>query len=415
MDRYNHHLHIIKHIHLNKALHNKFNDLVIADTFRLLALSMISVFIPIFLYENIGLSLWAIAWFELTTFIISIFLHYMAIPLTGKIGVKKIMTTSYIVNSFTCLILYFGIQLNASLGSFYFIALITIFNALPLSMYWSAHHIYFIKSTSSKNGGEKLGILQSIPLIISIAGPFIGSILIVRYSFREVFLFSTLLLIAASFSLFFSDDIKIKIKLSWSEILDVKNFKKNSVFFLQGLGYCATSFIWPMLLFISSVHLVLMGFFYLLSNLFSALMVYFGGKKVDQDGSSQIIKIGAFGHSLSMILRAISTTFVFMATFQSMGGVFGGLLHVAIDSSFFKSSHKDIGNAIMNREFYMHIGRITTIVSFMLALLIFKNNLIALIFVLLFAGGGTFLLLLIVKDRRSFMKQGLFDNFKFLK
>ena len=414
MDRYNHHLHIIKHIHLNKALHNKFNDLVIADTFRLLALSMISIFIPIFLYENIGLSLWTIAWFELATFIISIFLHHASVPLTGKFGVKKIMTASYIINSLTCLILYFGADLNTVLGSFYFVILITIFNALPLSMYWSAHHIYFLKSTSSKDGGAKLGVLQSIPLVISIAGPFIGSILIVRYSFREVFLFSTLLLIAASFSLFFSDDIKVKIKLSWKEIIDAKHFKKNAIFFLQGLGYCATSFIWPMLLFISSVNLILMGFFYFLSNLFSALMVYLGGKKVDKSGSSRIIKVGALGHSLSIIFRAISTTFVFMATFQSMGGIFGGLLHVAIDSSFFKSSHKDIGNAIMNREFYMHLGRIATILVFMMALFLFPKK-IALIFVLLFAGLGTFLLLLLVKDGESFMKQGLFDSFKFLK
>ncbi len=416
MDRYNHHLHIIKYLDLNKHLHNKFNDLVIADTFRLLALSMISVFIPIFLFEKININLWNIALFELATFILSIFFHFFFIPLTGKIGVKKIMIASYLINSLSCLILYFGVQLNLFLGTLYFITAIAIFNALPLSMYWSAHHIYFLKSTCSKNEGEKLGILQSIPLTISIIGPFIGGLLIVRYSFREVFLFSTFLLFVASFSLFLSNDIKTKVKLSWSKILDTKNFKKNSVFFLQGLGYCATSFIWPILLFVNSVNLVLMGFFYLLSNLFSALMVYLGGKKADKNGSCKIIKIGAIGHSLSMIFRALSTTFVFMATFQSMGGIFGGLLHIAIDTSFYKNSHKHIGNAIMNREFYMHLGRITTILIFMMALLIFGFNYkISLIFVLLAAGAGTFLLLLIVKNNDSFIKQYPLINFNFFK
>jgi len=416
MDRYNHHLHIIKHLQLNKALHNKFNDLVIADTFRLLALSMISVFIPIFLLKNISISIWGVVYFELLTFIISIFLHYFFIPLIGKVGVKKAMIVSYLINSLTCLILYFGVSLHSYFGTFYFILIITIFNALPLSIYWSAHHIYFLQSTKSKNGGEKLGILQSIPLIVSIAGPFIGSILIVRYSFREVFLFSTVLLIMASFSLFFSKDIKIKLNVSWTKIIDAKNFKKNSVFFLQGFIYFSTSFIWPVLLFVSSVNIVLMGFFYLLSNLFSALTIYFGGKKTDSNKNNKAMKIGVLGHSLSIVLRALSTTFLFMATFQSMGGVFGGLLHVSIDANFFKHSHSHIGNAVMNREFYMHLGRIAIILILMMSLFIFADNYkLALVLSLLIAGTGSLFLLIIIGKKNSFMEKDFFDSFKFIK
>jgi YQGE family putative transporter len=268
-------------------------------------------------------------------------------------------------------------------------------------MYWSAHHIYFLQSTTCENEGEKLGLSQSIPLLISIAGPFIGGVLIVNYSFREVFLFSTLLLVAASFSLFFSEDIKIKAEVTWKKVIDTKNFRKNTIFFLHGLGYCATSYVWPLLLFLSSINLIAMGFFYFLSNLVNAIIGYFGGKSADKNGTNKILKIGATGHSFSMIFRALSSTALFMATFQSMGGFFGGLMHIAIDTSFYKNAHSDIGNAIMNREFYMHLGRVTAILIFLLALYIFPLKL-ALILTLMVAGVFTFLLLLIVRGDDSF-------------
>ncbi len=402
MDRYNANLHILKHLHFRKALHNNFNDLIISDTFRLLALSMISIFIPIFLYSKMNVGAWGIGLFELLSFVLSIIFHYTFVPLTGHFGVKKIMTLSYLLNSVACLLLYFGAQLNFALGAFGFILLIALFDSLPTALYWSAHHIYFLQSTKSENEGEKLGLLQSIPLIISIAGPFIGGILITNYSFREVFLFSTLLLIVASFSLFFTDDIKAEIKVSWRKTIDTNNFKKNTVFFLHGLGYCATSYIWPLLLFVSSISLIGMGFFYFISNIINATIGYFGGKSADKNGSEKILKIGAIGHSFSIIFRALSSTAIFMATFQSMGGFFGGLMHIAIDASFYKNAHDDIGNAIMNREFYMHLGRIFTIMIFLMALVLFDFK-IALIFTLIMAGLGTFLLLLIVNSKCSFM------------
>jgi YQGE family putative transporter len=412
MDRHNSHLHILKYHHFRSALHDKFNDLVIADTFRLLALSIISIFIPIFLLDKVRMSLAEVALCELGGFIMSIFLHYAIIAISGRIGVKKIMIGSYLTNIITCIVLYFGAQLYISLGAPLFIGLIVILNSLPLSMYWSAHHVYFLKSAGSRDEGRKLGILQSVPMVISIAGPFIGSILIAHYSFRGVFLMSIVLLLSASFSLTFSDDIKSEVKLSWKRIIDTKHFKKNSVFFLQGLGYCATSFVWPVLLFFASINLVMMGFFYLLSNLLNGIIVFIGGKDADINGTNRIIKIGAAGHSLSIIMRALSETVLFMATFQSMGGFFGGLLHVAIDTGFYKNSHKNIGNAIMNRELYMHLGRITTILALLLALSVFPLKL-ALIAVLLLAGASTFLLLLIVGNDYSFMEETFPEKINF--
>ncbi len=412
MNRHSAHIHLIKYHNLRSALHDKFNDLVIADTFRLLALSIISIFIPIYLLDKVKMGLFEVAICELGGFILSIFLHYFIVSISGRVGVKKIMIGSYLTNIIACIVLYFGIPLYANLGSPLFITLIILLNALPLSMYWSAHHIYFLESTKSLEMGRKLGVLQSVPMVISIAGPFLGSVLISHYSFRGVFLMSIVFLLSASLSLTFSEDIKIKTRLSPKRIVDTKNFKKNSVFFLQGLGYCATSFIWPVLLFLASINLVMMGFFYLLSNLLNGIIVFLGGKDADKNGTSRIIRIGAAGHSLSIIMRALSDTVLSMATFQSMGGLFGGLLHVAIDTSFYKSSHKNVADAIMNRELYMHLGRITTVITLLLALSVFPPK-IALVAILLLAGIATFLLTLVVGNDYSFMEETFPEKINF--
>src|SRR3989339_674024 len=322
MDKYHNHFHITKHLHLRNFLHNEYNDLVIADTFRLLAISMVSLFIPIFLL-NSSFSILEVAFMELGVFVGAILFHF----------------------------------LMAGFGKVIFLIIIAVLVVSASCFYWTTHHVYFFKSTKSRNAGKKLGILLSVPTIAGISSPFLGSILIDNFSFHTTFLVSAILMIIASSALFFSRDIKTEIDMSLKKSFNLHNPSTNIIFFIQGLGYAAVGFIWPILLFLFSIELISMGFLYLFSNIVYAAISYFGGKKTDNDHSNLIGRVGAVGHGFSMIFRALSTTILAMTAFQTMGGFFGGLVHIAIDADFFRNSHKDMANAIMCREIYMNLGR----------------------------------------------------------
>ena len=389
-------------LHIRKFLNNKYNDLLVADTFRMVALSLVSLFIPIFLLEK-GFDIISICYYELALFVTSIICHYFVLAHLPDWGVKKSMIISYLLNVVFYITLYFSEFLIIDFGQGGFLVFLTIFNVVSTALYWSAHHVFFIESTEAGNEGKKLGMLTSIPTILCIASPFIGSVMIEKLSFYSVFIVSIIMLVIASFILSFSPDIKVKAELNINKIIDWPHMRKNFIFAFQGIGYAATAFLWPVLLFLLAIKLVSLGFLYLFSNIVNALTLYLGGKNSDVKGSRRIGQIGAAGHGLSLVFRAISNTIFTMTAFQTMGGFFSGLLDVALDASFFKNSHQDAANAIMNREFYMYLGRILLIIILLICLKFFTVS-EAFIISLVFAGIATFVLNIIIKGDRYIIK-----------
>jgi len=384
MDKYNSHLHVSNHWHLPRALHNRYNDLVIADTLRLVALSMISLFVPIFLLK-FGFTIWAVSIMELVMFIINIFLHYFVLKHISYWGIKKTMIMSYFFNIALYMVLFYIDELVPAIGGLFFMSLITIVNAFAMVFYWTAHHVYFIGVTEAKTDGEKLGFLLSVPTLFGVASPLLGSYLITKFSFQGAFLVSAILLILASYALFFSKNINITVRVRFKEIWDFSHMRKNIIFMIEGLHFFATGFIWPLFLFYMSVKIIAIGFLYFFSSIAYSIVSYIGGKVADKKGTRYICRIGYTGHSLSLVFRALSTTIFSMSIFQIMGGIFGSLLQVSLQAGFYKHSHEHIGNAIMNRELWMYAGRISLILIF-LTVLNFFPIIDALIFVLILSG-----------------------------
>lgn len=398
MDKYHHEQQIEKHLHLGRFLKDKYNDLLFSDVLRLLALSMISLFVPIFLIET-GFSLFYVALFELGIFILMVPLHFFILKNINSWGVKRTLVISYFVNILFYISLYYHKWLISILSGEMFLLIICFLNVLAVGLYWTAHHIYFISSIKKEESGSKLGIISGIPVIASVISPFLGSLLITNFSYSASFLLSSFLLLIASFVLTFSSKIEsINVDLDVDKIIDRKNKNKNIVFVIQGFGHASTGLIWPLLLFYLSVQLISIGVLYLFSNIAYALIGYFGGRKTDRDGSHRVVRIGAAGHGASMVLRAFASSFVSITAFQTMGGIFGGLLHISLDSGFFRWSRDDVANRIMNREVYMHIGRFSSI-ALLAFLIIWLSPVHALISVLVFSGITTFLLsLFVAKD-----------------
>ena len=369
MEKYTLH-HLTHHIHLRRFLHDRYNDLVIADTFRGIALSMVSLFIPLFLIHE-GYSLLAIVLFRLSIEPTNtLFFTYITYRLPAW-GVKRTLIISYIFNTGLYLALYNITELRKFLGWFGFLFVIVLIYSIADSAYWSAHHAYFISTTRAKDSGSKAGLLMAVPVFLGIIGPFLGGLIITKYGWQLAFLISTLLLILASGALLFSKEIKIKtahIKLK--HIIDRKQMTKNITYMLQGAGFVSTSFVWPLLLFFNSIKLVSIGLLYLLSNLAHSIICYVAGKQSDKHGNRNLVRGGALGHSITLIMRVFTTTLAGISFWQTLGGLFGAFHFVTLESGFYRASHHDRANRTINRELYLNIGRAIFIVCFIALVLI---------------------------------------------
>ena len=119
--------------------------------------------------------------------------------------------------------LFYNNAIISFFGGIYFLFMVGFLNVLAVGLYWIAHHIYFINSIKKEEIGSKLGIISGIPVVAAVASPFLGSVLITNFSYNIAFLVSVILLLIASFILFFSKNIKnIKIDLNIDKIIDKK-------------------------------------------------------------------------------------------------------------------------------------------------------------------------------------------------
>lgn len=395
MDKYHHRHHITKHPRFWSALHNKYNDLVIADTFRILAISMISLFVPIFLLTR-GFSILEVAMFELVICFASLVAHYLVLQYLTPIGVKKLLIISYILKVGFFFYLYNTDALLNSTDKYFFLLCLGLINVLAVTIYWSAHHIYFFKSTDKKHSGAKAGLLMAVPAFTGVSAPLIGGGLIENASFRLVFLISACLMILASIALLFTSDIRCRTDLSLKQVVDARNPRKNAIFFIHGAIFPATGFAWPLLLFFLSINLVSIGFLYLLSGAVNSLIMYLVGKNSDLKGSKKFIHIGVTGHSFTLILRALAESMAAIFAIQTFGGFFGGFLDAGIVSGFYRYSFENCGNMTMNRELYMYLGR-CFMYALLVALLFVLPVKTALVFILVFAGFLELLLNIIIQ------------------
>jgi hypothetical protein len=254
---------------------------------------------------------------------------------------------------------------------------------VPAVVYWSAHHLYFIETTERFEEGRKLGFLTSIPVLFSIMSPFIGSYIITNFGYDKLFLMSGMLIIIGTTALFRTKEINIgKSRLDVKKIINKKDIKRNLIFITQGISTASTSFLWPIALYLLSISIMSIGGLYLVANAVHSLFIYISGTRIDLGKGKQLGRIGAIGQGLSIILRSISDTIAYLTAFTSMGGAFGGVLNLTLDSNFFRKSHDNAVNAVMNREFYMHIGRISIVLLVLILLFFFdvKSTIIITLF-----------------------------------
>lgn len=390
---------VFHHQNLKRIIHSRYYDLVIADILRNFAFAMISLFIPLFLIEK-GFSVYQVLFFYLFFYIFSVIGHYLLLKTIHWIGIKQGLIISYFAEIVVYFILYnYGLIISVS-GEVLYLAVLFVPFVLASIFYWTSHHIYFFVSSHSHNEGRKLGLLYSIPNLLVVFAPFTGGAIITFAGFKLAYLVSMMLLLLASVALLQSRKIEVDIKVSFDKILDVYQNNKNWIYFIDGANYFATALVWPLYMFFAAINFLSMGIVYIFSNVFYSLSCFFGGRISDKIGVRKLGRIGALGHSVSLVLRAFSESLASMSFALSAGGAFGGMMHISVDSGFYKHSHENIGSAIMNREIYMHSGRI-----FLLAILMFGIYLFGvksgIVIVFLFAAFLTFILNFFIKKDKS--------------
>ncbi len=344
-------------IHLPESwkylLHSELTQLNLFICLRAFAFSIISLFVPAYLYWELGYTISEVLMFFVYFALILAFSSPFLVLMSARVGYKHMIIFSV---PFQILYLYLLYALPTYNFPLIWIALAL---GLGIASFNIGVHLEFQSISHSKSRGAEVGSLQAAQIIGLMLGPLLGGGFIHYFSFPSVFILVVVILFCSSFFLFMSSDHHSTHSFSWKKLYKALNIRLALYYLYRGGWIIATGVLWPLYIFLELQSYLTLGVIGTLMALITAFLVFFIGKKSDTLGRHKVVQYSAVPESIGWIFRG------FVA---SMGGIIGMSLFQSLTSSSLQApllaleynQAKKTGSVLeyfVWRQFFVGIGR----------------------------------------------------------
>ena len=183
---------------------SELSELYVSMTLKSLALSLIAVFVPVYLYQ-LGFSVPEIALYYVGYFLFRILLNFISGELTARYGPKHILAYSYVF-----LLLFLAMLLTMP-TYFWPLWALGFAHAAFNSLFFIPYHVDFSKVQDIKHTGKQLSTMNILIRSAAALGPFVGGAIASLYGIRATLTLAVILVIVAILPLMMTREI-IKIR-----------------------------------------------------------------------------------------------------------------------------------------------------------------------------------------------------------
>lgn len=383
------------HLSLRYFLKKEINEIYVMNALQSFATSMMAIFIPIFLLKR-GFLLSHIAVFYIIWSIVAAFVCYLALKFISQFGIKHSLFLSIPFS----LLYFFSLHqfgfLRSFLSDWWLLVVVGVLYAVSTAFYSMGFHMEFAKFSSREKETKQVGTINIISTVFSIFGPLAGALIITLYSFNTLFVVAAVILLLSIIPLLFSSEVHEPFSFSLDKLF-TKKFKKGIPYIAEGFKNKASSIFWPVLLFVLAISINEIGGLYALSNTVLVLFTWFVSHRTTQSNQYLFLKIGAWSHSDTLIIRTFLKSVTSIVIIQSLGALSITLLQLPFSAIFYKNSKKKgYAYMIFFREFFLMIGRVSLLLIFLILLFFFSSKLALIIGIIL--GGLVTLFMPLLKE-----------------
>jgi hypothetical protein len=283
---------------------SELSEMYLSGFLRTLAIGMIGVFVPIYLYKN-GYSLTAILVYYFMFYIFGIIADYLVAHLVALVGPKHVMRTSLLVQMLFSILLIHLDKLPFALP------LLALFGCLGSTLYFIPYNVDFSKVKHRRHGGKEVGFTQVLEKMAAVLGPLLGGAAATYIAPTATFALSALAMFIATIILMLSPEavqtrqhIKfkgLKVKENWRDFIAFSFFcAENAISIL----------VWPIFLslvvFTSGVYIKL-GVVSAAAALTAILVAMPLGKLLDNNKGAAMVRYGTMVNSAIHLLRLATT------------------------------------------------------------------------------------------------------------
>lgn len=334
--------------------------------------SLISLFLPVFLWEKFGRLDFVLLYF-LAIYGFYVLTVIWGAKLMSRLGQKTAMIISVPFKVLFYICLYY---LSLDYPSFVFIALMIVVMEIQMMMFWVPYHTDFARFTNKKDRGRVISFLSSISSLVSIFIPLMAGLIIYNYNFDVLFLLAVILTAVSIVPLFLVEPTYEKFSLSfwqtWREFLSVKNRRMVFSYLATGVENMIGGIIWPIFIFqllLGDFRLV--GFissFIILATILVKLLV---GSYTDKFDKYKLLQWGSGLYALGWVFKAFVITgwhiFV-VASYHNLAAVIMQTPFSAITYEKAADSGHYVDELTVLREIALNLGRVVGILILLLAI-----------------------------------------------
>jgi len=339
-------IHRVFHFLKNREL----NELYASIAIRSFAISLIGIFIPIYLYQ-IGYSFSLIFFFFALAALFKLFIFPSA-KISYKIGLKHSMLLSM-----PFLIIFFVLMFSLERFN-WSIWFVTIFLGIHTALFWFSYHTDFSKFSIKKSRGKQVGTAKIVVALASVLGPVAGGLILAFFGFKVLFILVSFLLIASTFPLFLSKEVHEPLKFSLRGFFRKQKIKNVLAYMGNGIESRIGTIIWPLFvfIFIFGEKYVSLGALSSVALTFSVLSTFIISKFSDLN-LKNLIKGGAIFNSVVWFAKSFVVTPVQVFISDAFYGISATSMYISFDALTYNKANKiNRANIIIQREVYISLG-----------------------------------------------------------
>lgn len=287
----------------HRFLKKESSQFFVSIAIRYLALGMVAIFEPIYLYLYFGRSISHVLLFWAAFSGIFALTVVFGGKIMAKIGLKKTMLLSnfFFFGYYICL---FFIE-----DFFLLAAMAIILRAIGATLFWPAFHTDFIRLSKAGRRAEHVGKMSAVCLTAGIVGPIIGGVILAGLGYATLFTVVLITLFVSTFPLFLSkerhENYSDSYKQAWKRIW--KNKDESLALASLGIESGIDSFVWPIFVFVLGISYKEIGGISTFALLISALFAFSMGKITAKKNRFKLLNIGSSLLAFSWVIKYFVT------------------------------------------------------------------------------------------------------------
>lgn len=319
---------------------------------RSFAISLISIFIPLYLFQEKNLS------FEQTLlfFIFYSVVFAVTMPLAAKFASRFGIKHSIMVGA--PLYIIFVALMHFSSSAVMQLLLTSASLGASQAFYWMGMHLAFYHASHRQHRGEEVGKRAGVTVLSTMLGPFIGGLLITVAGFTIVFGLTAFLLFASALLLLLNGDGHVPYHFSVKTVFDKKYWKDSLFFVSRGSHVIVQGVIWPLFIFFILKSYFSMGIVGSLMSLSSAVLFWSVGRYSDHSDKRKIMRWSSIAESGTWVLMAFVKTVPQVFAVTVVSSLVNAVRESPTGALEYDKAKGQVAAYFVNREVFICLGRI---------------------------------------------------------